>query len=107
MNDNFIYKAKLEELLLKNWSSFIDTKRFVAFVLNLASNTEFPTIKEDVKVNGTQLKLSRFEPVKSGFTIWVEFSIPKDSGMIIGTTELHMSILGDFTHVNTVGVKKI
>lgn len=102
-----IYKAKLEELLVKNWGSFTDTRRFMAFILNLANNVEFPTVKEDVKVHGPQLKLSRFEPVKSGFIIWAEFSIPKDSGMIIGTTELHMSNLGDIIHTNTVGIKKI
>lgn len=79
----------LEELLLKNWTTFLDVKRLTALVLSIVRDGEFETATSETKYgNNLNLKLSRFELVETGFLVWVEFVVPREEGVVIGTTEL-------------------
>lgn len=102
--DNLIIKDRFEELLIKNWTYFIDHKKIMAMVMEHARDSEFPIIDtNEIKTKGTQIKLSRFQPTGTGFTIWVEFSIPKDNALAVGTSEIHLSNLGVAERTQTLG----
>lgn len=104
MNTNLIRKDKLEELLLSQWSSFIDFKKLLAYVLSTVRDIQFPTTKtEEIKNRGTQIKLSRFEPDGDRFTVWVEFTVAREPGVVVGTSELSLTLDGTADHVQTLG----
>ena len=100
---NLLDKQKLEELLLKNWTSFMDFKTLLSLVLVAVRDTEFPArTTQEIKIQ-TQIKLSRFEPGEHGFTVWVEFSVPRGDGLVVGTSEIQLLLSGKATHIQTIG----
>lgn len=102
---NIILKDKFEQLLIKNWATFIDYKRLIAYLLECARDTDFPVIQQkNLQVKGTQLKISRFQPEENGFIVWVEFSIlVSNTEVIVGTTELFLATSGEASVKQTVG----
>lgn len=94
---------KLETLLLKNWTSFIDIRSFTNYVLSLVSKAHFEVVDSDNKIYpNIQIKLSRFDWQER--IIWVEFIAPKQPGTAIGTCELFINEDGSFHHNQTTGV---
>lgn len=93
---------KLETLLLKNWTSFIELKPFTAYILSLVSKAEFHTVTSDNNYSGIQIKLSRFYWDDGGFVVWVSFVVPKHDGHAVGTCELFFN--GDFQVKEIAGV---
>jgi len=100
---NLIRKDKFEELLLSQWASFMDITKLLSYVLSCARDITYPITKTKIKQRGTQLKLSRFEPQNDGFIIWAEFSFSRDSGTVIGTSELFLNPNGEINHIQTQG----
>lgn len=98
---------KLEELLVANWTKFLDSQKVMAFVLqNVRDRIEsFACIPSaEFRNNGVRVTLSRFQIVPNGFIVWVEFTVPtEDSAVAIGTTELHLTNVGDISHIQTLG----
>jgi hypothetical protein len=98
---------KLEELLVANWTHFVDSGRLMAYVLqNVQANVNnlavIPT--SEIKPKGVQITLSRFHWTMSGFLIWAEFTVPVRLDMVaVGTMELHLSSNGSLTHTQTLG----
>jgi hypothetical protein len=78
--EGIINTTKFEELLLANWTSFINYKDLFQLVYEQ---------QPPMKVN--KLTLSRFEPIASGFIIWIEIS---DLSGSTGTIELYLSNFG-------------
>lgn len=96
----------LEHLLIRNWVSFIEIKSFTTFILSLVSSTDLEIVQSDQKFcSGVQLKFSRFKLVKEGFSAWVEFIIPQNGEILIGTTELIITHNGEIIHIKTAGVR--
>lgn len=93
----------LEQLLLRNWASFIQLKPFTDYVVSLAKNSDLQVGYSDREYpKGTQLKLSRFRWTVDGFEVWVEFMVPNGpSETMIGTSELRLTNSGTFEHLNT------
>ena len=94
-----IQKEKLEELLVKNWAKFLDSKKLLAKVLQDA-NAATPTfsIVKSAKApekNAIQISISRFQLADAGFLIWTEFVIPRDTGTHIGTAEYQLLNTGE------------
>lgn len=103
-----IIKPLFEEHLLRTWANFIDHKKLIVKVLQIVQDTEFPITKtKEIKQKSVGIKLSRFEPQTTNFSLWVEFSIPQEESMIIGTSEFTMSPLGELNHIQTIGNKFI
>lgn len=100
-------KDELEELLVANWTQFIDSSRLMAFVLqNTRDRIEhFAILPSSSVINkGVRLTISRFQMEKTGFVVWVEFSVPIGTNSIaVGTTELVVEYGGEVRHVMTLG----
>lgn len=100
-------EEKLEELLVANWTHFLNSSKLLAFVLqNVKENINRLAIisSSEIKPKGVSLTLSRCCWISTGFTLWVEFHIPiATNKMAEGTMELHLSCKGSITHVNTLG----
>ena len=93
-----IDKGKLEDLLIRNWASFFDIKKLVVRVLrdvNAAGDT-FHAAKGGSKPdrNTMQVSLSRFHLADTGFELWVEFVVPRDGDVSVGTVEYLLSNSG-------------
>jgi hypothetical protein len=98
--------AKLEELLVANWTKFLDTKAVMAFVLaSVRDNIEqnFCVMSGSTSNKGVQITVSRFQMAQDGFTIWIDFHVPQEEGVAVGTSELHLSPTGTLSHIRTLG----
>ncbi|MFX5761019.1 hypothetical protein ABTE44_20015, partial [Acinetobacter baumannii] len=78
------------ELLIANWTMFINPRRMIAYVMQSVRDASLPRVKTDeVKKKGVQVTISRFEFSEAGFVVWADFSIPLNDGEVaVGTTEL-------------------
>ncbi len=98
---------KLEELLIANWTNFIESNKLMAFVLscvreNVRSN--FSVIAQSVGTKkGVQITISRFQLTKDGFILWIDFNVPYESNIAVGTSEMLLSHTGTLNHIRTVG----
>ena len=105
--ESILKTDKFEELLIANWTQFLDSSRFMRYCLKNVRDriNEFPiTISPNIRQSGVRITISRFEIVSNGFIVWVEFSVPSDLDRIAsGTIELHMSNTGDISHIQTLG----
>jgi hypothetical protein len=69
-------EEKLEQLLIANWSQFIDGSQLIAFVLKSVQDhkSNFAVIDcFEMKNNGIKATISRCECTNKGFLIWIEF----------------------------------
>ncbi len=98
---------KLEELLVANWTQFIETNKLMAFVLEAVRDrvrSDFTVVAQSsVGRKGVQITMSRFQLVADGFILWVDFSVPHEDNTAVGTSELHLSPTGTLSHIRTLG----
>lgn len=97
---------KLEELLVANWTKFLDSSKVMAFCLRTVRDrikTLAPVPATELRQRGTQITLSRFQIVADGFIMWVEFTVPIDDKTAVGTTELFLTNTGEISHIHTLG----
>lgn len=98
---------KLEELLVANWTKFLDSGKIMGYVLqvvqaNLNNLAVIPST--DMRPKGVQITLSRFHWTMSGFLIWVEFNVPVAINKLAeGTVELHLSSNGTLSYTQVLG----
>ena len=105
MNENIIFLKKLEEVLKKNWTSFFNNRNLLLSVLKDAKNIDLKISKQkncppqNIKVLVTNFKLL------SGnlFEICVEFTVPKDNGVIIGAHIYSLCLEGNLKLINSFG----
>lgn len=99
-----ILTEKLEQLLLATWASFINKSQFLKTVLEHARNTEYP-VSRQVEIPPRQIKmiLTKFRPEGQTFSVWVEFTVPKDEGVVVGTHVYSLTLNGELALVETFG----
>ena len=104
---NVLKEDKLEELLVANWTHFLDGSRLLAFVLkNVQENKHRLAIISgtEIKPKGVSVTLSRCHWTPEGFILWAEFHVPLTTNdMAEGTMELHLSCNGSISHIATTG----
>ena len=104
---NVFREEKLEELLVANWTHFLDSSRLLAFVLKtVTANVNRLAIisSSEIKPKGVSVTLSRCQWTPQGFILWAEFHVPLAANkMAEGTMELLLSSTGSITHLNTLG----
>lgn len=106
---DIIDQTKLEKLLTKNWTQFIDQKKLIAYTLTCVRNHNFKhEIKSNKKFlakvqNHVQITISNVSLKPQGIYLWVEFKVPKENAFIIGTTELLVDKNLDVNHIQTIG----
>lgn len=104
---NVLKADKLEEVLVANWTQFIDSSKLLAFVLKtVQSNVErFAIINSaHIKPRGISATVSRCHWNPKGFLMWVEFHVPISTNKIAeGTMEFNLSINGSIYLINILG----
>ena len=90
-----INNEKLEEILVKNWTGFLDTKKMMLRVLldTSASSATF-TIDDSsdlLEKTSVRISVSRFQLVPGGFIVWIEFVLPGVKCIVVGTAEYLLS----------------
>jgi len=85
-----IKKENLEQLLVANWTQFIDTKLLRSFVQdevpkNLNGLINIPIKKPSI--NSSNISLSRMYRFHNGYIIWIEFISTLENKVAEGTIE--------------------
>jgi hypothetical protein len=102
---DIIDNLKLEKLLVANWANFLDQKKLIAFTLMCVQNHEFGSVVETHKklLPNIKVTVSLFQLKTHGFNIWIEYSIPIEQNVAVGTVELSLCNSGELSHVQTIG----
>ena len=87
---------QLEKTLILSWSSFIDPRQIIAYLSELGRDQFGPSI--EVKT----VSVSRFELVKNGFTIWLDYKITEDQKNYKATSEVYLGWDGNLVHNRTI-----
>jgi hypothetical protein len=87
----------LEKTLVANWTQFTDIRLLREFVQNevpkhLNSFINVPLRKGSVNTNS--LSLSKFQQLKNGYSLWIEFILPFGDKVIEGTIEALVTLEG-------------
>lgn len=92
MNNDLIIFPKLEKVLLSRWAEFINKSLLIRKVLEDTQHSTMKIINRAAPTTQTKISLTKFYPFDNiKFEIWVEFAIPHQNGMAIGT---HVYLLG-------------
>jgi len=87
----------------------MDSKQLIAFtLLNVRDKKDsFQEIKEkdELPKKNIQVTLSRFEPCSDGFTVWIDYTVPQENEIIVGTVETILNLNGDLTLLNIIGTR--
>ncbi len=93
----YIIQKNLEELLTKNWISFIDRNKLFRKVLEDTRNIEFPkklekdNLSTTTKLSITEIKIGNNRDLE----VMVEFNVPKENGIVIGTYLYLLELTGE------------
>lgn len=103
---NIVNLDDFEKLLIVNWTKFIDTNRFITFILSNINSKTFT--KSDQKISSKknfQTTVSQFKLTSAHcFNVWVDFILPKKEGVVIGTCEIELNFLNnEIKHLQTTG----
>jgi hypothetical protein len=104
---NGIFKTqKLEELLQHNWGNFLDHLLLMRKVMEDVRDTSFKEIKQqNIPPRQVKFSVTKFNVIEKSkneasfpnyaFEFWLEFTIPKDNGVVIGTNTYLMNLQGE------------
>ena len=99
MKNQVLNKEKLEEILQKQWTDFLDHIRFMRLVMEDVRDTQFKEIRQEsippvfVKFSVTKVNILNLSDYH--LELWVEFSIPKEDGVVIGTNVYNLNFKGE------------
>lgn len=99
-----ILNEKLEALLLANWATIMDKTRLLKVVLEHARNTEYSTLEQaQLPPRHTKVQVTKFRPDGCKFSVWVEFTVPKGEGVVVGTHVYSLNLDGELILLETFG----
>lgn len=98
---NMVDVGKLEEFLVAHWAGFINPTRLMAWTMQQVRanlDTNFIVVSDaDFTNRGNQITLSRCQLQRSGFLLWIDFTIPYDTHVAVGTVEAILTFEGSLT----------
>jgi len=101
---NLIKKTELENVLLSNWANFIDKTQLIKTTLEKTSFTNFRKLSQDkIPAKNLKIQITKFEPKTNYFLVWIEFSVPKENGVVIGEHEAELTLSGELKIIETNG----
>lgn len=97
----------LENLLIKNWTQFVDSHKLLAFVLSSLRDMSLPPIfqaKFQCK-NNVQIAVSQAKFKKNLLSLWVDYVVPKsETSYLTGTCEVDLDLsTGQIVNTNIIG----
>lgn len=93
----FLNQEKFEQLLLANWTTFLNQNLLLKKVLEDVRDSELPkTIQEDIPPVSTKVTITKFRiKDNTGFELWIEFTVPKDQGVVVGSHVYALKLDGE------------
>ena len=88
-------KNKLENLLLANWADVLNPNEVMKFTLSCVRDNAdtFPTMEEsELPKKSVQISVSNFEHTTTGYKIWIDFTVPKNNELLVGTVETYFNL---------------
>lgn len=102
---SMIKPEQLESLFLKNWAEFIDKTALIRKVLVDARDADLKMIEGQAPASQLSITITRFCLIdNSNFEVFVEFTVPKDNGIIVGSHVYLTDLSGNFQLQDTYGV---
>lgn len=96
MGNNLIVKGNLERLLQAKWGEFMDKAQLMRRTMEFARDTEYRVFQQqDVPPQKLELSITKIELKESEFEVWIEFTIPKGQGIIVGTHICSLNLAGE------------
>ena len=103
MSNQILQKEQLENILKKNWSEFLDHLRLMRLVMEDVRDTPFKEITQEsipalqIKISVTKFRILNESntPTNYQFEFWLEYSMPKQEGIVIGTNIYLMNLNGE------------
>lgn len=106
MVNSVIDFRKLENVLQTHWAEFLDTVQVMRFVLEQVRDTTFKVIRQaDIPPRQMKVSVTRFAKDGDGFEVWIEFTVPKNEGVVIGTVLCSLSLLGELRLKESFGTE--
>jgi len=109
MKKKIFEKEKLEELFLKQSSTFLDHLGLMKKIMEDVRDNTFKEIKQEdlppkcVKITLTKFLILDKQIDNYNFELWAEYSVPKENGVVIGTNIYLISSNGDVYLRNIFG----
>lgn len=104
---NMVNVEKLEEILVAHWAGFINPTKLMAWTMQQVRanlDTNFIVVSDaDFSNRGTQITVSRCKPQHAGFLLWIDFTIPYDGNVAVGTVAANLAFNGNMTWENITG----
>lgn len=91
-------KNKINKLLLKNWTAFLDHKAIRSYCQTIIEQMSFPKVHANPP--RPQMTISNIEISEKGLYLWVEIC----NKNLYTTSELNISFEGVIDHIKTIGV---
>ncbi len=82
--------VKLEKLLLANWANILNPNEVMKFALACARDKadSFTVIEEsELPKKSVQILVSQFSMIHGGFHLWIDFTVPRENEILVGTVE--------------------
>lgn len=100
--------TELEETLVQNWTKFIDSRLLLKQVLEDANQIASLNIVHDKEANFNkkiQISITDFKQKEnpSIFEICVEFTVPRENGILVGSHYYSLGLNGSFFLENSSG----
>lgn len=115
VNNNLIFDH-LENIFQKHWAEIINNNLLIKRVMCDVNSNTFQQINQPENfVKKTSITVTKCNANRTGFCskdvnslsnsleLWIEFSIPKDKGTVIGTGIYTVGLNGDFNLTSIFG----
>ncbi len=100
-------KSKLENILLANWANFLNPNEVMKFTLSCVRdnvNTFLVMEESELPKKSVQILVSRFNILEeNGFQLWIDFTVPKNDEILVGTVEAYLEKLNNLKLISVVG----
>ena len=104
---------KLESILQSKWTEFLNKQQLMRLCMEYArdSHSAYQVVaQKEIPPIQTRLSVTKFSITEKAsdyedpvFELWIEFSIPKDNGVIIGTHVVWLDLAGEMILHQTYG----
>ena len=96
MVNNLIVNENLERLLQANWSQILDRSQIMRITMEFARDSEYKVVHQtEIPPKQIRISITKFRVNENEFETWIEFTLPKNEGVIVGTHVCSLSLSGE------------
>ena len=103
MVNGIFKKEMLENLLQRQWTDYLDHVRMMRMVMEDVRDNSFKEIvQEQIPLKNPSITLTKVI-YDNPLELWIEFTIPKLDGIVIGTNTYLLNLLGEIVLKESFG----